>query len=144
MVMGTMKHEHPSIKIITMGEFTPAGYVFKLNESSHTSQEVKQLSDVSMLISWNEKSSGDQARQIRFYGKIVPQDAVETHSITYQGQPLEYKSRTYVLKPEGAQFSVINFVASDKSGVSEYINYTLTNGAWTKQPIKTLAFDTKS
>lgn len=142
-IMGTLKDMHPSIKVIAMGELTPEGYVFKLNESSNTSREITESPSATILITWGDKAGGDMQKQIRIYGSIAPQGAIETHSVTFQGKQLDYKSRTYILKPAGIQLGIINS-GNATSGVVDYINYTFSDGNWTKGEKKTMAFDLNS
>lgn len=136
-MLASWMEKFPNIKIMTLGKVTAEGYTFFTNEESHAAKQLTKNPYAAVAITWKD---GSVQRQLRMLGKVSPVGPITSQAIDYQGKKIQFKSRSYVLKPEKVQFSFINFQFSDKLGVAEFVNYKLKHGAWNKDSKKILPF----
>lgn len=136
--LAVMKDGYPNIKLVGLGKVTPDGVLFYLPAESKTFQEISANPKLSAMLEWKEK--GDVERQLRFVGTMSPTGEEKTKTVTYNGKQIEMKTKTFLLKPVRVQFARLNFGYSNEVGVSEFVNYKLDNGKWTKEETQALPF----
>lgn len=136
--IAVMKEGYPNIKLVGLGKITNEGIIFYLPAESKTFQEISANPKLSAMLEWKEK--GDVERQLRFVGTMSPTGEESTKTITFEGKPVEFKTKAFILKPIRVQFARLNFAYDKDVGVSEFVNYKLENGKWIKENKQVLPF----